>query len=75
MMKINWKVWSRNMAEKFGDELKRGEELRVKDTDVWNMDAKKMDDYLDWYQRTWVDDRELKSIPFSLTMHNKAKTP
>lgn len=74
-MKINWKAWAMTMVDRGGDQIKRGEELRVKDTDVWNMDQGGMDDYLDWYQRTWIDDRELKSTKFfPLTKHSKAET-
>jgi RNA polymerase I-specific transcription initiation factor RRN7 len=57
--KINWTTW----------------ELNVKDTDVWNMDGKKIDDYLDWYQRTWVDDRIPKSAsPFTHFIHRFTNT-
>lgn len=37
-------------------DLKRGEEIHVKETDVWNMSGKDMDKYMDWYQRTWIED-------------------
>jgi RNA polymerase I-specific transcription initiation factor RRN7 len=59
--RIDWSRWSTTMTEKLHRDLKRGEEIKVKDFDVWDMNAKKMDDYLDWYQRTWIDDRNPKS--------------
>jgi RNA polymerase I-specific transcription initiation factor RRN7 len=49
------------MAEAPSKGLKRGEEIRITDSDVMNMSGKQMDDYLDWYQQTWVDDRDPKS--------------
>jgi RNA polymerase I-specific transcription initiation factor RRN7 len=73
--KINWTTWASIMTEKSEPGLKRGQELNVKDTDVWNMDGKKIDDYLDWYQRTWVDDRIPKSAsPFTHFIHRFTNT-
>lgn len=57
---INWSKWLEIMVEKPAIGLKRGEEIKVTDADVWSMNGKKMDDYLDWYQRTWLDDRNPK---------------
>ena len=44
--------------------LKRGQEINVTDGDVFKMKGKELDDYLDWYQRTWVDDSDPKSKSF-----------
>jgi RNA polymerase I-specific transcription initiation factor RRN7 len=62
ILKIDWSKWIRTMEEHPSRGLKRGEEVKVTDTDVWSMNAKKVDDYLDWYQRAWVDDRDPKSM-------------
>jgi len=51
------------MRERSSEGLKRGDEIKLTDVDVFDMSAKKMDDYLDWYQRTWIDDRDAKSRP------------
>ena len=61
-VKIDWEKWRQGMIEKPMDKLRRGEEIKVTDADVYNMSGKEMDDYLDWYQRTWVDDRDQKSM-------------
>jgi RNA polymerase I-specific transcription initiation factor RRN7 len=42
--------------------LRRGDEIKVTDEDVLSMGPRKIDDYLDWYQRTWMDDRDPKGI-------------
>jgi RNA polymerase I-specific transcription initiation factor RRN7 len=42
--------------------LRRGDEIKVTDEDVLGMSARKIDDYLYWYQRTWMDDRDPKGI-------------
>lgn len=68
IVKIDWSKWVRTMRERPRRGLDRGEEVKVTDTDVWNMNAKKIDDYLDWYQRTWIDDRDPKSKPLPLSV-------
>ena len=63
-VKIDWGKWRQIMAEPPSDRLRRGEEIKVTDLDVFSMNDKKLDDYLDWYQRTWIDDQGPKSMPF-----------
>ena len=60
-VKVDWPEWRKILSEKPSAGLKRGEEIKVTDMDVSGMNAKKMDDYLDWYQRTLLDDRDPKS--------------
>lgn len=57
------------MAEVPTKGLKRGEEIKITDTDVMQMSGKQMDGYLDWYQRTWVDDRNPKSKFSTYLLH------
>lgn len=61
IVKIDWAKWAEIMTEYPSVGLKRGDEWNVKDTEVFEMSEKKLDDYLDWYQRTWYDDRDPKS--------------
>ena len=61
-LKINWGKWSDIMIPRPSKKLREGEELKVTDQDVLKMSDGKLDDYLDWYQRTWIDDREPKSM-------------
>jgi RNA polymerase I-specific transcription initiation factor RRN7 len=69
VLKINWRLWRQSMRGKHMEGFKRGEEVMVTDADVLEMDGKKIDDYLDWYQRTWIDDRPDKSMyPFCLSI-------
>ena len=63
-LQINWAKWAQAVAEPPSDGLKRGQEIHVTDTDVFGMTEKQMDDYLDSYQRTWIDDRDAKSMYF-----------
>jgi len=50
------------------DGLRRGEEMEVGDSDVMGMDERKTDDYLDWFQRMWLEDRDAKSV-FACYLH------
>ncbi|KAL2061708.1 hypothetical protein VTL71DRAFT_7086, partial [Oculimacula yallundae] len=59
-VKIDWRQWVRSTSQDPVRGLAKGEAINIKDIDVWNMDAKKLDDYLDWYQNTWIDDRDPK---------------
>ena len=61
-VQIDWTKWTQIMAEPPKDGLKRGEEIHVTDEDVLSMSEKAMDNYLDWYQGNWIDDRPPKSI-------------
>jgi hypothetical protein len=60
-VKIDWRKWQEIMIDKPQEGLKRGDEIHVEDTDVASMSEKQMDDYLNWYQRTWIDGADPKS--------------
>lgn len=60
-VKVDWAMWREIMAEAPTKGLKKGDEIKTTDEDVMKMSGKEMDDYLDWYQRTWIDDRNPKS--------------
>jgi RNA polymerase I-specific transcription initiation factor RRN7 len=65
-VKVDWAKWRKIMAEAPTKGLKRGEEIKITDADVMKMSGKQMDDYLDWYQRTWIDDRNPKSMSLDI---------
>lgn len=76
-MKMDWSKWRDIMIPGPSKRLRKGEELKITDKDVLTMSEAKMDDYLDWYQRTWIDDRDPKCMllhPFLgfnlLTIHS-----
>lgn len=59
-MRVRWESWKEVMAEKKVTGLKPGEEIKVREEDVFEMSGEKLDDYLNWYQKTWMDDKEDK---------------
>jgi RNA polymerase I-specific transcription initiation factor RRN7 len=59
-IRIDWDGWRDIMREKPVKGFRKGEQVEVTDADVFQMSEKKLDEYLDWYQRTWIDDRDPK---------------
>lgn len=58
---IDWAVWvdaqsSHGVHDSGEAHLERGSEINVTEKDVMNMTGKDMDTYMDWYERTYVDE-------------------
>ncbi|KAG4035466.1 hypothetical protein MFRU_001g02350 [Monilinia fructicola] len=58
--RINWAKWKTIMTEEPSEGLKRGDEIKIADTDVFKMTGAQMDDWMNWYHKTWIDDRDHK---------------
>ena len=61
ILAIDWEVWtSARQTHKSRlvdpEHLAHGSEINVTETDVMAMTGAQLDDYLDWYERTWVDE-------------------
>ncbi|TAQ91213.1 hypothetical protein B7494_g399 [Chlorociboria aeruginascens] len=59
-IKLVWGKWRQIMSEKSSNGFKKGDQMKVTDADILSMSGKKLDEYLDWYQSTWTDDRDPK---------------
>lgn len=71
VLKIDWEIWTeahQSHAARIGPEghLTRGSEINVTEDDVMTMSGEQMDDYLDWYECTWVDDERAERKPRGL---------
>lgn len=58
---VDWDVWCEEHAkqkrrETSGGRLGRGNAVKFKEQDVFAMSEQEIDEYLDWYERTWVGD-------------------
>lgn len=58
-LKIDWSAWAKlhpphSTPSTDKAPLPRGSEIDLRDTDVFDLSAEKVDAYMDWYQRTWV---------------------
>lgn len=60
LLRLDWQKWVDITKDDEREGLARGTEVQIKDVDVLTMEGKDMDDYLDWFQRTWIDDRDQK---------------
>ena len=68
---VDWESWvdgqscSKTHATD-GTNLKRGSEIRVTETDVMDMTGEQLDEYMDWYERTFVDESRAEAKDRSL---------
>ena len=58
---IDWNVWCEEHKryenrETSTGKLGRGNEMRVNEKDVFGLSEEQLDEYLDWYERTWVNE-------------------
>lgn len=63
---IDWKAWAAAQDEcsariSSGRELRRGQELGIGEHNVLSMSGGQIDEYLDWYEKTWIDDEARNS--------------
>ena len=58
---VDWAVWvdtqsSHNVRVADEPHLERGSEINVTEKDIMNMQGEQLDEYMDWYERTYVDE-------------------
>ena len=59
ILAIDWSTWVealRATRPKLEDSLERGSEINVTEADVMKMTGKQLDQYMDWYERTFIDE-------------------
>lgn len=57
---IDWKLWGQaqrqfDNRETAGGRIGKGNEVLVNETDVFNMTLSQLDEYMDWYENSWLD--------------------
>lgn len=62
---VDWAAWvnvqSSHSTDATGDaHLERGSEINVTERDVMNMTGEQLDEYMDWYERTFVDESRVE---------------
>ncbi|KAI9816205.1 MAG: Pol I core factor CF [Pycnora praestabilis] len=58
---VDWNVWGRAQQDyeaRAKDEGRsgKGDEIKIEEQDVFGMTGDELDNYLDWYERTWISD-------------------
>lgn len=66
ILSINWNVWNDSQAEheaRFTSDgrIGRGNIISVNEQDVMKMSGAQLDEYLDWFEQTWVDEERLET--------------
>jgi len=61
IFQIDWQVWCSHhqqyaKRETSDGKLGRGNEMEIKEQDVFRMSEAQLDEYLDWYEKTWVNE-------------------
>ncbi|RDW91071.1 putative ubiquitin-60s ribosomal protein l40 fusion protein [Coleophoma crateriformis] len=74
-LKIHWDSWRQIVTDPPAEGMKRGEEIKAKHDDVFTWNEKAIDDYLDWSQRTWIDDRNPKMAQQILDLFSLPELP
>ena len=65
---IDWAAWADSLSAhqarlEDDDHLTHGNEMYLTEEEVSHMSSTQMDDYLDWYERTWVDEARAEQAP------------
>ncbi|EED16731.1 RNA polymerase I specific transcription initiation factor Rrn7, putative [Talaromyces stipitatus ATCC 10500] len=60
---IDWNLWAAaqkkfESLDKVPGRLAKGDEINVNEGNVFHMTENQLDDYLDWYQNTWLDQKK-----------------
>ncbi|KAJ9209740.1 hypothetical protein DTO166G4_8649 [Paecilomyces variotii] len=60
--RMNWKVWAEAQKQfesraTEGGRIGKGNEILVNETDVFDMTTLQLDEYMDWYEKSWLDVR------------------
>jgi RNA polymerase I-specific transcription initiation factor RRN7 len=61
IFQIDWEAWCSHhqqyaKRETSDGKLGRGNEMKIKEQDVFRMSEAQLDEYLDWYEKTWVNE-------------------
>ncbi len=65
---LDWDQWCKaqkeyDSRETANGQLGRGNEIKVEEKDVFNLSDDQMDEYLDWFEKTWVDEERARNNP------------
>ena len=68
VMALDWDRWCEEQKEYESREtanghLERGNEIKVEEKDVFDLSGDQMDEYLDWFEKTWVDEERARNHP------------
>ena len=67
-LKVDWDFWCEvqkkyDAIETTAGKLGLGNEVKVTEEDVFHLSQEQMDEYLDWFEKTWVDEERARKHP------------
>ena len=73
-LRLDWSAWTsaheaHNVRLAPGGHLPRGTEIHVTEKDIMSMTGDQMDDYLDFYERTFVDEERVENKKDGIPKH------
>lgn len=68
VMTVDWDRWCEaqrdyDSRETANGHFERGNEIKVEEKDVFDLSGDQMDQYLDWFEKTWVDEERARNHP------------
>ena len=72
ILTVDWDIWRQTQKDYDSQptadgKLGRGSEIAITEDDVFSMSGKQLDGYLDWYEKTWIDEaRASQALPQQL---------
>lgn len=68
VLTLDWDYWCKaqreyDSRETADGQLGRGNEIKVEEKDVFDLSSEQMDEYLDWFENTWVDEERARNHP------------
>lgn len=68
VLALDWEQWCKaqkeyDSRETADGQLGRGNEIRVEEKDVFNLSSDQMDEYFDWFEKTWIDEERARNHP------------
>ena len=70
---MDWETWV-SAQTKFdkkrrrGDTLEKGEAISINESDALHMTPAQLDDYMDWYDKMWIDNQRREFLSGDLSM-------
>lgn len=72
---LDWELWSQvqrhfDSRETVGGRIGKGNEILITEKDVFNMSPAQLDEYMDWYENSWLDHSKSKERRRNQHLHS-----
>lgn len=68
LLALDWDYWCKAHTTQKSEyssigKLQRGDEIQVKEEDIFKLSGDQIDTYLDWFEKTWIDEERARKRP------------